>query len=185
MKKFGILVALFAAAVLACAALAGGLAVGQKAPDFRVESGEEKALDSAQLNGKVVTLFYEAKDETEKSRPLKNELKNFFAEQPAKIKNLVARVAVVDCSGASWLFKGMWQGGLKEASQKEGLTVYGDWDGRMRAAYGLPEDGTSFLVLGADGKVKYIAKDASRIKAGQFKQIQEVITQAVKQAEKP
>jgi predicted transcriptional regulator len=170
-------------ALLAGMALAGGLAVGQPAPAFTVVSGDEKPLNSSQLKGKVVTLFYEARDQVEKSRSLKNELNRFLAQQPPRIKKLVRPVAVVDCSGAAWPFKGFWRDGLKEASQKEGMTIYGDWDGKMRAAYGLPEDGTSFLVLGPAGKVKFIALDAGRVGPGQFGRIEQIITQAAAEAE--
>jgi len=182
MKRTSILLALALSALAAGAALAGALAVGQPAPAFTVVSGDEKTLDSSQLKGKVVTLFYEDRDKVEESRPLKNELNRFLAQQPPGIRKLVARVAVVDCSSAAWPFKGFWRDGLKEASQKEGMTIYGDWDGKMRAAYGFPEDGTSFLVVGPDGKVKFIARDAGRIGPGRFGRIEQIITQAAAQA---
>ncbi|MCF8033400.1 MAG: hypothetical protein K9K66_03620 [Desulfarculaceae bacterium] len=157
---------------------AAALQVGQNAPAFVVESGEEKTLDSAALQGKAVTLFYEARDAVEKSRKLKKELDVFYKAQPPEIQKKVARVAVVDCSGASWPFKGLWRDGLLDASKKEGLTVYGDWDGKMRTAYGLPEDGTSFLVIDPKGEVLYIAEDASQLGPKDFDKIKDAIMQA-------
>jgi len=158
----------------------GALALeqGQIAPAFVVESGEEKPLNSETLRGKAVTLFYEARDAVEKSRPLKDELTKFYKEQPPEIQKRVARITVIDCSGASWPFKGFWRDGLIDAGKKEGLTIYGDWDGKMRAAYGLPEDGTSFAVLGPDGKVLYFALDASAVSPAQYGAIKDAITQA-------
>lgn len=173
---------LLAALSLPWALPATALEKGQTAPAFVVESGDEKTLDSASLQGKAVTLFYEARDATEKSRLLKNELNKFYKQQPQDIQKRVARVVVVDCSGAAWPFKGFWRDGLKDASKKEEIVVYGDWDGKMRAAYGLPKDGTSFLVLGPQGKVLYIAEDASQIGPKQFGPIKGIITQATTEA---
>lgn len=154
------------------------LEVGQSAPAFTVQSGDEKALDSASLKGKAVVLFYEARDAVEKSRPLKDELNIFYKAQPPELQGRVVRLAVVDCSGASWPFKGLWRDGLIEASKKEGITVYGDWDGKMRAAYGLPEDGSSFLVIGPSGEVLYLARDAAKVEGKEFQKVQDAIVQA-------
>ncbi|MCB2228179.1 MAG: hypothetical protein KQH53_15975 [Desulfarculaceae bacterium] len=154
------------------------LEVGQNAPAFSVQSGEEKTLDSASLQGKAVVLFYEARDAVEKSRELKDALNVFYKAQPPELQGRVVRLAVVDCSGASWPFKGLWRDGLIDASKKEGITVYGDWDGKMRAAYGLPEDGSSFLVIGPNGEVLYLARDATKLEGKDFLKIQDVISQA-------
>ncbi len=158
----------------------GALALdkGQIAPAFVVESGEEKTLSSDSLKGKAVTLFYESRDAVEKSRPLKDALTKFYKKQPPDIQKRVARITVIDCSGASWPFKGIWRDGLIDAGKKEGLTIYGDWDGKMRAAYGFPEDGTSFAVLGPDGKVLFVAPDASAVSPSQYGAIRDAITQA-------
>ncbi|MBU4563436.1 MAG: peroxiredoxin family protein [Desulfarculus sp.] len=170
------------AALWAGLALAGGLAVGQAAPDFKVSPGEEQALTLAGLRGKVVVVFYEGKDQVERGRALKEDLNRFFDEQPPEIQKSVARVAVVDCSPANWFTKGFWADGLKEASQKEGLTVYGDWDGSMRQAYGLPEDGSSFLLVGPKGKLLYLALDTRKLGPAQYSKIRDLITQATTEA---
>lgn len=164
------------AALWAGLALAGSLAVGQAAPDFSVRSGDGQVLTLADLKGKVAVMFYEGRDQVEYSRALKDYLNRFFAAQPPDTRKSVVRVAVVDCSPANWLTKGLWADGLKEASQKERLTVYGDWDGAMRQAYGLPEDGSSFMVLGPEGKVSYMAKDTSQVGPEQHGRIKDVIT---------
>ena len=170
------------AALWAGLALAGSLAVGQAAPDFKVSAGEEQALTLAGLRGKVVVVFYEGKDQVEYSRALKKDLNRFFAEQPPEIQKLVQRVPVVDCSPANWFTKGFWADGLKEASQKEGLTIYGDWEGSMRQAYGLPEDGSSFLLVGPKGKLLYLALDTRKLGPAQYSKIRDLITQATTEA---
>lgn len=169
---------LVAALCLLGALPAGAVEKGGAAPPFTVTSGEDKVLDASQLKGRAVVLFYEGRDQTEYSRALKQDLNRFYHGQPPELQKLVARVAVVDCSPANWLTKGFWADGLKEASQKEGITVYGDWDGAMRRAYQLPEDGSSFLVIGPAGKVLYLALDTRQLGPGQFELIRQVITQA-------
>lgn len=163
-------------------ALAGSLAVGQAAPDFQVRSGDDQELTLSALQGKVSVVFYEGRDQVEDSRALKQNLNRFFADQPPVIQELVARVAVVDCSPANWITKGFWADGLKEASQKEGLTVYGDWEGDMRQAYGLPEDGSSFLVVGPAGKLRYLALDTRELGPQQVQEIRDMITEATTEA---
>ena len=171
-----------AAVLWAGLALAGGVAVGQAAPDFKVSSGDEQALALDGLEGKVVVVFYEGKDQVEYSRTLKQDLNRFFDEQPPEIQKLVKRVPVVDCSPANWFTKGFWADGITEAGKKEGLTVYGDWDGDMRRAYGLPEEASSFLVVGPGGKIRYLALDTRELGPAQYSKIREVITQATTEA---
>ncbi|MBU1276421.1 MAG: peroxiredoxin family protein [Proteobacteria bacterium] len=163
-------------------ALAGSLAVGQAAPEFSVRSGDGQVLTLADLKGKVAVVFYEGRDQVEYGRALKDYLNRLFAAQPPDTRKSVVRVAVVDCSPANWLTKGFWADGLKEASQKEGLTVYGDWDGAMRRAYGLPEDGSSFLVVGPGGEIRYLARDTRQLGPPQYQIIRGAITQTTTEA---
>ena len=80
-----------------------------------------------------------------------------FPQRPAPIiRDLVAIVSVVDCSEAAWPFEGFWRDGLEDASQREGFTIYGDWEGEMRAAFEFPRGGASFALLGPDGKALYV-----------------------------
>jgi hypothetical protein len=157
--------------------LAAGAAAGaEQAPAFSVTSGEGKTLHLADLPGKVVLLFYEKRKQVELNRPLKKELSRFYEALPVQTRAQLARVAVVDCASASWPFKGLWQDGLQEASLKEGLTIYGDWDGEMRKNYNLPEDQPSFLVLGPRGQILFRA--VGPIGPERFPAILQIIRQA-------
>ena len=174
------LLALSAVMLTAGLAQAGPVAVGQAAPDFKVESGDEKPLALADLKGKVAVVFYETRDQVEINRPLKKALNSFYENRPQTGQNLVARVPVVDCSSASWPFTGFWRDGLMDASKKEGMTIYGDWDGKMRADYKLPDEQPSFMVLGPGGVVLFFA--SGQIGPERFKQIKGIIAQATMQA---
>ena len=108
--------------------------LGKEAPFFRVEAGDGKSLDAKMVRGKIVILFYECKEILPKSRPLKNVLTAFYHEQPKEIYDQIVVLPIINATGATWPFKGIWKTTLVEKSQKVGMTVYGDWDGKMGAA---------------------------------------------------
>lgn len=180
LKRMAFWAALLAVLLSLAPALAQGPPLDTPAPAFQVESGDEKPLALSDLKGKVVVLFYDKREQVEINRALKKELNGFYEEQPAQYKGLVIRLAVVDCAEASWPFKGFWRDGLLEAEQKEGLPIYGDWDGKMRADYKLPDEQPSFMVLGPEGKVLLFA--SGQIGPTRFKEIKGVIAQATVEA---
>lgn len=125
------------------------------APAFSIVSGDKQVLTLGQLKGKVVVLFYEAKNAIEQNRKLKDALNVFYDRQPQDIKNDIARVGVIDCQGV--LFKGAWEAGLRDHSVKEGVTVYGDWDGKMAEDYVFKKDGSNVIVVDKKGMIRYRA----------------------------
>ncbi len=129
--------------------------VGKEAPSFRVESGDGKALDNKMIRGKVVVLFYEYKEILPQSRPLKNVLNAFYHEQPKEIHDLILVLPVINATSAAWPFKGIWKNTLIEKSQKVGMTVYGDWDGKMGAAYAMKSDDTNLVILDQNGVIRF------------------------------
>lgn len=158
MKKFigsVLTVALFLSICSALQAAAAPPLIGREAPPFQVESGDGKVLEAKMLRGKVVVLFYESKDVIAKSRPLKIILNAFYKEQKKEDQQLILRVPIYDCTGISWLFKGIWKNGLIENSKRVGMTVYGDWNGKMAAAYGMKSDDTNLLIIDKRGIIRY------------------------------
>ncbi|MDD5168485.1 MAG: hypothetical protein PHN75_06680 [Syntrophales bacterium] len=134
---------------------AQGRFIGKEAPHFRVESGDGKILDARMLRGKVIVLFYECKEILDKSRPLKNVLNGFYNEQPKDVQSSILRVPVINAKTASWPFKGAWQNALIEKSQKVGMTVYGDWDGKMGATYAMKDDDTNLVIMDRKGVIRF------------------------------
>jgi len=129
--------------------------VDAPAPAFKVVSGDKQTLTLDELKGKVVVLFYEAKRAVEQNRNLKNVLNRFYERQPQDIKNDIARVGVIDCQGV--LFRGAWESGLRGHSVKEGITVYGDWDGKMGEDYDFNTDESNVIVIDRKGMIRYRA----------------------------
>ncbi|MCK9197735.1 MAG: peroxiredoxin family protein [Syntrophales bacterium] len=136
-------------------AAASPLLIGREAPPFQVESGDGKVLQAKMLRGKVVVLFYESKDIIAKSRPLKTILNAFYKEQKKEDQQMIMRVPIFDCSSASWPFKGLWKKSLIENSKRVGMTVYGDWDGKMGTSYGMKCDDTNLLIIDKRGIIRY------------------------------
>jgi putative endonuclease len=143
------------AAVLFSPALtqAQGIQAGSPAPYFKVLSGSNEELALDDIKGKVAVIFYETKDVIERNRPLKDELNRFYDAQTDSAKKLILRVPVINCKGV--FFTDIWKNNLKQSSQKEGLTIYGDWDGKMSLAYGIQDRESNLIIIGRDGRVKY------------------------------
>jgi hypothetical protein len=148
---------LFALMFVISSSVSAFIGDGSKAPEFTVKSGDDSEMTLKKLEGTVVTIFYEAKDKAivEKNRHLKDELNRFFAEQTDVVKGKISRVAIIDCRGASWPFKGIWEGKLRESSIKEGLTIYGDWDGDFAGKYQVVKDESNFIIIDKKGIVRF------------------------------
>jgi len=137
--------------------MAHGLKIGTNVPFFRVKSVDDKELTSDRIKGKVVVIFYETKDSVEKNRKLKDELNKFYDEQPDAIKEQIVRVPIINCSGAFWPFAGIWKRKLREHSKKEGITIYGDWDGMMSSDYSMKSSDSNIVIIGKKGRIRYFA----------------------------
>jgi len=158
MKKFigsVLTVVLFLLTCSALQAAASSLLIGREAPPFQVESGDGKVLEAKMLRGKVVVLFYESKDVIAKSRPLKIILNAFYKEQKKEDQQIILRVPIYDCTSAAWPIKGIWKSRLVENSKRVGMTVYGDWDGKMGTDYGMKGDDTNLLIIDKRGIIRY------------------------------
>jgi hypothetical protein len=135
--------------------IAGGLDVGKRAPFFSIKSGDYQNLTLDTVKGKIVVIIYESKDVVEVNRELKEELKEFYDLQPDGIKEQIVRLPIVNCSGAFWPFTKIWKKKLRDNSKKEGITIYGDWSGKMFSDYGMKGSDSNILIIGRNGRVRY------------------------------
>ncbi|MFA5008283.1 MAG: redoxin domain-containing protein [Candidatus Omnitrophota bacterium] len=127
--------------------------MGKDAPEFTVKSGDGKEIGLKDVKGKVVTLFYESKNEIEKNRKLKTELNKFYEKQPEIIQEEVVKLAVVNCKNV--FFASAWKSALRENSLKEGFTIYGDWSGKMASAYKASDNDSNFVIIDKHGVIRY------------------------------
>ncbi|MFA4858183.1 MAG: hypothetical protein WC901_07730 [Candidatus Margulisiibacteriota bacterium] len=141
---FGLLVGL---------AFAAPLPINSPAPPFTITSGDNQTISSDQFKGKSMLILYESKDLVELNRPLKNKLNALFAALSPKQKAQIVILPVVNCSGAG-MFAWVWKNNLIDATKREKLTIYGDWDGQMAIDYGMARD-SNVVAVNRQGIIKY------------------------------
>jgi len=155
-KVILIAIAIFLGMSFTAISFAESLIVGTQAPFFKVKSGDDKELTSLMIKGKVTVIFYETKEVVEKNRQLKDELKKFYNEQSDTVKEFIVRLPIINCSGAFWPFTYIWKSKLKENSKKEGITIYGDWDGKMFSDYKMKDKESNVVIIDRKGIIRYI-----------------------------
>jgi hypothetical protein len=152
---------------------------GSGAPEFFLTSGDDKIISLNQLKGSVITIFYETKEKEiiEQNRELKNELNQFYKNQTASIRKQVSRLAIINCTGAFWPFKGIWAKHLIKSSLQEEITIYGDWDGSFFEKYKIINGKSNFIIIDKRGIVRY--SKAGKIEQTAFFAIEELLKKLV------
>ncbi len=168
---------LIAAALLVCSLAPTGaqaiLGIGEPAPAFSLESGNNKKLSLDMLRGKVVVLFYATRDTVEVNDALSRYLDELYAAQPQNIQNQIFRLLVVNAMEATAVTT--WKEKLSETSAKLKVTVYGDWTGSMFVAYRMRDDDSNFVIIDKKGIVRYAA--SGKIAPSRFEAIKKLLLQ--------
>jgi len=134
-------------------------AVGDEAPNGKVEDAEGKQLEIKTLKGKPILIVYEDRDASTQNDVLKKELG--VLAKGDKYKSKIALAAVADLSGFDfWPVKGFVKDAIREESKKAGTTIYCDWNASFRKAYKLTKGKSSVLLVGKDGKVLFAGEGA-------------------------
>lgn len=149
------------------------LSVGEPAPFFSVESGDEENLTLDMLRGKVIILFYETREVVRKNREFKDYLKSLYNGLPEAVQENVFRLVVINCLDASFATRPIWRMKLREASERQGMTIYGDWTGDMLRDYQMQDDESNFLVIDKNGIIRYMA--TGLIERSQFEKLKEML----------
>ncbi len=129
--------------------------IGSAAPPFNVASGNKEILTLDDTKGKTIVLFYETKGAIENNRKLKTALNEFYDKQTPLMKKAIMRIAVIDCQGV--FFRNVWEKALRKNSLKEGITIYGDWDGKMSTDYRAKKDESNVIIIDKKGTIRYYA----------------------------
>jgi len=146
---------------------------GRPAPPFVVESGDNQKLTRDMILGKVVVLFYESRQAIDKNDELKDELKCLYRAQPACIKQEIFRLVIIDCSEAILPTVPIWKSKLSEHSRRQGFTIYGDWNRKMLADYGMQGNDSNFLIIDKKGIIRYSC--TGKIDPSQFPKIRDLL----------
>lgn len=135
-------------------AAAAAPAEGAPAPAFQVTAGDGQVMALDQLKGKTAIIMYETRETVEQNRAAKNALAELLARE-AGGRAGPAVVPVINCSSAVWPLTRIWQANLRRNSAKEGLTIYGDWDGRMAADYGMRPEASNILLIDRQSIIRF------------------------------
>jgi predicted transcriptional regulator len=152
---------------------------GKPAPPFVVESGDNQTLTREMVLGKVVVLFYESRQAIDINDELKEALKCLYRAQPANIQQEIFRLVVIDCSEAVLPTVPFWKSKLSEHSRIQGFTIYGDWNRKMLADYGMQGNDSNFLIIDKHGIVRY--SGIGKIASNQIPKIKDLLYALVKQ----
>jgi peroxiredoxin len=159
--------------ILAPESWGSSLTSGKPAPPFRVESGDGQKLSLDKVRGRVVVLFYENRHVTKKNSALKDELTRIYLAQSKPVKQGIFRLVVIDCAEACLPTLPLWKRALNDHSEKEGFTIYGDWQRTMYKDYFMKADDSNFLVIDQQGIIRYSA--TGKVDPCQFEPIIELI----------
>jgi predicted transcriptional regulator len=173
------LILIFGLGVLAPNSWGSFLQTGNPAPPFVVESGDNQKLTRDMVLGKVVVLFYESRQAIDINDELKEALKCLYRAQPAKIQQEIFRLVVIDCSEAVLPTIPLWKSKLSENSRLQGFTIYGDWNRKMLADYGMQGNNSNFLIIDKHGIVRY--SGVGRIASSQIPKIEDLLHALVQQ----
>lgn len=122
-----------------------------RAPFFEIKSGNDEVLTLEATKDIVTVVYYETKDVVKKNQALKKEIRQLYKSNKEKMQI----VPVIDCSGAIWPVTRIFKSKLKENSRKRGITIYGDWDARMKQDYKVKKDESNIWLIDNRGIIRY------------------------------
>jgi predicted transcriptional regulator len=132
---------------------------GVDAPNARVEDADGKVLQLQSLKGKPILIVYEDRDSAKQNQTLKDDLSQLAKGD--KYKKSIALAAIADVSSYDWWpAKGFVKDAIREESKKQKTTIYCDWNGGFRKAYGIKRGVSNVILVGRDGRVLFAAEGA-------------------------
>lgn len=178
----GAMIVLLAAVILIVSMAGDSIAsayalLGENAPPFKIQSGDDKSLTSESLKGKVIVIFYETKGASRKNSDVKDRFNALYDRQNEATRRLILRVPVFDCSRVIWPATALWKQGLRYHSKRVGITLYGDWDGRMARDYQMKDEESNLIIIDRKGIVRYVSE--GRIDDRQFLEIEQLLDELV------
>jgi ceramide glucosyltransferase len=132
---------------------------GEAGANARLEDADGRTLELKAFRGKPILILYEDKDSARQNQILKDRLAELAKGD--KYRGRVALAAVADVSSYDyWPVKGFVKDAIRDESRKVGTTIYCDWDGSFRAAYGFRRGVSSVVLIDRRGYVAFSAEGA-------------------------
>ena len=130
---------------------------GAKATQAQIADLDGRVLQLDWPHDKPVLILYEGKSAEMQNMPFKNELER-LANEETNSRKAIHFVAVADVSKYDyWPVRGIAERIIRQKAAATGSTIYCDWDGRFRQAFGLEPHKSSVLLIGTDGRVQFSA----------------------------
>ncbi|HEU4409251.1 MAG TPA: glycosyltransferase [Polyangiaceae bacterium] len=151
-----------AMAALVALALAAQPALARPKPgeaglNARLEDADGRALELKAFRGKPILILYEDKGSAKQNQVLKDRLAELARGD--KYRGRVVLAAVADVSSYDyWPVKGFVKDAIRDESRKVGTTIYCDWDGSFRSAYGFRKGVSSVVLIDRRGYVIFSAE---------------------------
>jgi len=139
---------------------------GTDAPNARLEDADGHVVQINSFKGKPILIVYEDKDSATQNQALKDDLSKLAAGD--KYKSAIALAAVADVSSYDfWPVKGFVKDSIRDESKKQKTTIYCDWDGSFRKAFGIKRGASNVILIGKDNHILFagsgkLAEDARK-----------------------
>jgi hypothetical protein len=131
---------------------------GAKAAPARIADPDGRVLDLRFPHDKPILILYEGKSSEKQNQALKDELER-LAEQEKQSRAAIRFAAVADVAAYDyWPVRGMAERAIRQKAAQTGSSIYCDWDGSFRHAFGLGIGKSTVLFIGADGRVIFAAE---------------------------
>ena len=122
-------------------------------------------------------IFYETKDASRRNSDVKDRLNALYDRQDEETRQSIVRVPVFNCSRVFWPISLVWKESLRKHSKRVGMTLYGDWDGRMGLDYRMKDNESNVVLIDRRGTIRYASY--GRITDRQFVEIEELLDKLV------
>ena len=147
--------------------------LGEPAPFFSIRSGDDETLVPEMFRGKVAVIFYETREASRKNSDIKDRFNKLYDGQDEAVRRSIVRIPVINCSRVVWPVTAVWKQSLRYHSKRVGITLYGDWDGRMAKDYRMKDGDSNLIIIDREGIIRYVS--VGRITGQQFIEIEELL----------
>lgn len=147
--------------------------LGKPAPFFSIRSGDDETLVPEMFRGKVAVIFYETREASRKNSDIKDRFNKLYDGQDEAVRCSIIRIPVFNCSRVVWPVTAVWKQSLRYHSKRVGITLYGDWEGRMAKDYRMKDGDSNLIVVDREGIIRYVS--VGRITDQQFLEIEQLL----------